>query len=77
MCVFMKVVIFLAMKNHIKARRLEKNVLQAQLADAIKCDKRTISRYETGDRAPSLEIAFRMADFLDINVDELFELDDN
>ena len=67
----------MAMKNHIKARRLEKNILQAQLADAIKCDKRTISRYETGDRAPSLEIAFRMADFLEIDVDELFELDDN
>ena len=66
----------MSLRNNIKEKRLEKNIPQAELADAIKCDKRTISRYETGLRSPSLEIALRLARYLELSMDELFELDD-
>ena len=61
--------------NNIKSARIEKNMLQEDLANAVNCSPRSISRYETGDRCPSLEIALRLAKFLDLDMNDLFLLD--
>lgn len=39
----------------IKLARVEKDMTQEQLADAIKAKQKSISRYETGISIPSLE----------------------
>lgn len=66
----------MAVKNNIKRIRTENHILQADLADAIECDRKTISRYENGDRSPSLEIALRIARYFKIGMEDLFELEE-
>ncbi len=63
----------MAVTNKLKEARLEKNLLQADLARAVQCDVQTICRYETGKHCPSLEIALRIADILEKSVDDLFQ----
>ena len=60
--------------NTIKSVRTERSISQEELAAAIKCNSRTISRYETGARCPSLELALRLAKYLEISTDELFQV---
>ena len=62
-------------KNNIKEVRTNKNVLQSELAIGSGCSKQTISRYETGERQPCLETALRIAKYLNISTDELFQVD--
>ena len=65
----------MAVTNKLKQARLEKNLLQADLAKAAQCDVRSICRYETGEHSPSLEIALRMAIVLEKSVDDLFQVE--
>ncbi len=66
----------MAVINNIKKVRTEKHILQGELAKAIKCDAKTISRYETGERQPTLELALRLAAYLELSTDELFKLEE-
>lgn len=61
--------------NHIREVRKEKNLLQKDLAGGIQSDSMTISRYETGDREPTLEMALRLSAFLSVPLEELFHLE--
>ena len=63
----------MAVTNNIKKIRTERNIRQEDLANAIRCSAKTISRYETGARCPSLELALRLACYLKISTDELFK----
>ena len=65
----------MAIKNNLKKLRLERNLQQRELGEAVQTDARTISRYETGKRCPSLEMALRLSAFLEVEVDEVFKLD--
>ena len=65
----------MAVTNKLKEARLEKNLLQADLAKAAQCDVQSICRYETGKRCPSLEIALRMAIVLEKSVNDLFQVE--
>lgn len=62
-------------KNNIKEVRTNKNIRQSELAIGSGCCKQTISRYETGERQPCLETALRIARYLNVSTDELFEVD--
>ncbi len=64
----------MSVANNIKKVREERNIRQEELAAAVKCSSRTISRYETGARCPSLEPALRLACYLKISTDELFKV---
>lgn len=44
-----------------KAKRKEKHLSQERLSEIILTNKNTISRYETGDRFPPLDVAERIA----------------
>ena len=66
----------MAIANTLKQIRQERNLLQEDLAIAIGSCGRTIGRIERGERNASLELALRLARYLDIPVEELFQIDD-
>jgi len=51
--------------------RSRKSLTQEQLGDLIGVSKRQIVRYESGDQAPTLPIASKLADVLGISLSEL------
>lgn len=65
----------MAVKCNLKQIRAERNIQQYELASAVKTDARTISRYETGVRCPSIEMALRISEYLKLGVNEIFELE--
>lgn len=69
-------VIHMAVATNLKQVRMERNLLQEDLAIAIGSCGRTIGRIERGERNASLELALRLARYLDIPVEELFQIDD-
>ena len=65
----------MSVTNNIKKVRTEKHLSQEDLAKGVMCDVKSISRYETGKRSPSLELALRLAAYLKLSTDELFKVD--
>ena len=66
----------MAIATNLKQVRMERNLHQEDLAIAIGSCGRTIGRIERGERNASLELALRLARYLSIPVEELFELAD-
>ncbi len=61
-------------KNHIRRLRFERGELTQQtLADACSVTRQTIIALEAGKYAPSLELAFRIADALGVRIEEVFQ----
>ncbi len=63
------------MVNKIKKTRLEKGISQHELAQILNISVSYLNKVERGNRIPSLMLAVRIANVLDISVDELFFLD--
>lgn len=63
--------------NTLKKIRMERNLLQEDLAAATGSCSRTIGRIERGERNPSLEMAIRLAHYLDVGVEDIFKLEDD
>jgi len=55
---------------------MERNLHQEDLAIAIGSCGRTIGRIERGERNASLELALRLAKYLDISVEDLFQINE-
>lgn len=55
---------------------IEKDYNSSTLADKLKVDRSTISRYLAEDKAPSLESLIKIADFFNCNIDFLIGKDD-
>lgn len=51
--------------------RKQKNWSQGDLAKAIEASRDIIGKYERGENSPSVEMALKLADALDISVDYL------
>ena len=51
--------------------RLQRNMTQQSLADAIKVELRTYQRYEQGSREPSFTMLLAIADVLKVSTDYL------
>ena len=66
----------MAIATNLKQVRMERNLLQEDLAIAIGSCGRTIGRIERGERNASLELALRLAKYLDIPVEELFQINE-
>nr|WP_256647197.1 helix-turn-helix transcriptional regulator [Thermomonas paludicola] len=61
------------MSNDIRRLRFARGELTQQaLADACKVTRQTIIALEAGKYAPSLELAFRIADALGVRIEEVF-----
>ena len=59
--------------------RKQKSMTLQQLADILGCSQQNISQYESGKRTPKLKTIQKIADALDVNVNDLLEnpLDDS
>ena len=66
----------MAIATNLKQVRMERNLLQEDLAIAIGSCGRTIGRIERGERNASLELALRLAKYLEISVEDLFQINE-
>lgn len=62
------------MKNRIKELRKQKGYRQEDLAEALKVSRQTIIAIENDKYNPTLELAMKLARYLDTTVEELFVL---
>lgn len=58
--------------KRIKHLRLDNKWTQASLAEALGCESMTVSRYERGEYAPSIEMLERIANVLGVGLDAFF-----
>jgi putative transcriptional regulator len=65
------------MKNNIKVERARKNITQAELADLIKVSRQTINAMELGKYVPSTVLALRLAKIFEVEVEDIFELEES
>lgn len=57
--------------EHIIKLRIERNILQKDLAKALGVSLHTYQRYEYGEREPALSKLIALADFYNMSLDEL------
>lgn len=55
----------------IQELRKDRHLRQKDLANAIGITRGALSNYELGNREPSIDILWRLADYFDISIDEL------
>ena len=60
------------MKNRLKELRKEKKITQDDLAKALNVSRQTINAIENEKYNPTLELAIKLAKFLNTSVEELF-----
>ncbi len=65
------------MKNSIKIERAKKNITQADLAQLAKVSRQTINAMELGKYVPSTVLALRLAQIFDVEVSQIFTLEDS
>lgn len=51
--------------------RIKKGYTQKNVADFLHCSAVVYSRYETGDRQPSIEILMKLSEFFGVTIDYL------
>ena len=61
----------------LKELRKEKTLTQSQLAEQLNVSDRTVSRWETGTNLPDLSILVELADFYDIDIEDLVVIYDD
>ena len=61
------------MKNKIKVFRAMHDLTQEDLAGAIGVTRQTILAIEKGKYVPSLDLAFRIARYFDVTIEEVFQ----
>jgi putative transcriptional regulator len=61
--------------NHIAKLRSKRKLSQQELADSIGVSRKTISTVETGRFTPSVVIALKLANFFELPVEKIFELE--
>ena len=60
------------MKNRIEAIRKERGIRQEELAKALGVSRQTISSLENGRYNPSIQLAFKLARYLGMTIEEVF-----
>ena len=63
-------------KNKINILRNEKQMTQQALADAVGVTRATINAMERGAYNPSLELAFRLSRFFEVDIHTIFFVED-
>lgn len=58
--------------NRIAVLRTERKLSRQQLADAIDVNYQTIGYLERGEYNPSLDLAFRFAEFFELPIETIF-----
>jgi len=60
------------MKNRLEELRHERGIRQETLADAMAVSRQTISSLENGRYNPSIELAFKLARYFGLTIEEIF-----
>ncbi len=60
------------MKNRVEELRKGRGLRQEEFARAIRVSRQTVSSIENGRYSPSLELAFMIADFFGLPIEEIF-----
>ena len=61
------------MKNKVEQLRKEKGLNQDEFAKLLRVSRQTISSIERGKYNPSLDLAFEIADFFGMTIEEIFQ----
>lgn len=64
------------MKNIVRDLRKNNKVTQEELADAVEVSRQTIISLENGRYNASLSLAFKIADYFDMYIEEIFTLEE-
>ena len=63
--------------NHIRRLRFDRGEMtQEELANRVGCTRQTIIAVEAGKYVPSLSLAFRIAGFFGVPVEEVFQYEE-
>jgi len=60
------------MKNRLKEIRSTKGISQEELAEALEVSRQTISSLENGRYNPSILLAFKIARFFQMSIEDIF-----
>lgn len=60
------------MKNHLEKLRNERGIKQEELADSLEVSRQTISSLEKGRYNPSIQLAFKIAHYFGMTIEEIF-----
>lgn len=60
------------MKNRLKEIRTSKGINQEDLAEALEVSRQTISSLENGRYNPSILLAFKIARFFEMSIEDIF-----
>ena len=60
------------MKNRVEELRKSRGLRQEEFAKAIRVSRQTVSSIENGRYSPSLELAFTIADYFGMSIEEVF-----
>ncbi|WP_427112058.1 helix-turn-helix domain-containing protein [Megasphaera sueciensis] len=63
--------------QRLRQLRLSRNLTAKQLGAAFAVRKQTVSRWELGDRLPTLDIAVALAEYFNVSLDYLVGTSDN
>ena len=64
------------MNTHIKELRKERKLSQEQLAFAVGTTRQTITSIEVGKYTASLALAYKIARYFDLTIEEVFDFAD-
>ncbi len=65
------------MTNSIKVERAKKNITQADLAELAKVSRQTINAMELSKYVPSTVLALRLAEIFQVEVGQIFTLEES
>ena len=60
------------MKNRLEEIRKAKGITQEELANALAVSRQTVGSLENGRYNPSIILAFKIARFFDVSIEEVF-----
>ena len=60
------------MDNELRVCRARKDITQGDLADAVGVSRQTIISIEKGRYDPSLDLAFKLANYFSVPIEKLF-----
>ena len=60
------------MRNQVREQRIQREMSQGDLAEALGVSRQTVISIESGRYLPSLPLAFAIARFFDVTVDKMF-----
>ena len=65
------------MKNRIEALRKERNIGQQEFARALGVSRQTVSSLENGRYNPSIYLAYRIAKYFALTIEDVFVFEEN